>query len=39
MSLVLGGALVLLGVGLANRGRDAAEEANAALCEVKVEQL
>jgi drug/metabolite transporter (DMT)-like permease len=39
MSLVLGGALVLLGVGLANRGRDAAEEANAALCEVKPEQL
>src|SRR5579862_3939592 len=30
-SLVLGGVLVLLGVGLANRGRDAGEEANAAL--------
>src|SRR6202023_4074633 len=29
-SLVLGGALVLLGVGLANRGRDPAEETNAA---------
>jgi drug/metabolite transporter (DMT)-like permease len=34
-SLVLGGALVLLGVGLANRGRGPAEEANAALCEVE----
>jgi drug/metabolite transporter (DMT)-like permease len=32
-SLLLGGALVLLGVGLANRGRDPAEEANAALCD------
>jgi drug/metabolite transporter (DMT)-like permease len=30
-SLILGGVLVLLGVGLANRGRDAGEEANAAL--------
>jgi drug/metabolite transporter (DMT)-like permease len=30
-SLLLGGVLVLLGVGLANRGRDAGEEANAAL--------
>ena len=30
-SLILGGVLVLLGVGLANRGRAAAEEANAAL--------
>jgi hypothetical protein len=27
----LGGVLVLLGVGLANRGRDAGEEANPAL--------
>jgi drug/metabolite transporter (DMT)-like permease len=34
-SLLLGGALVLLGVGLANRGRDPAEEANAALCEAE----
>jgi drug/metabolite transporter (DMT)-like permease len=30
-SLLIGGVLVLLGVGLANRGRDAAEEANPAL--------
>ena len=30
-SLILGGVLVLLGVGLANRGRDAGEEANASL--------
>jgi drug/metabolite transporter (DMT)-like permease len=37
-SLLLGGALVLLGVGLANRGRAAAEEANAAFCEVELEQ-
>jgi hypothetical protein len=29
---------VLLGVGLANRGRDAAEEANAAFCEVEMEK-
>ncbi len=34
-SLLLGGALVLLGVGLANRGRDPAEEANATLCEAE----
>jgi drug/metabolite transporter (DMT)-like permease len=34
-SLVLGGALVLLGVGLANRGRDPAEETNAAMCEAE----
>jgi drug/metabolite transporter (DMT)-like permease len=33
-SLLLGGALVLLGVGLANRDRAPAEEANATLCEV-----
>lgn len=32
-SLILGGALVLLGVGLANRDRAPAEEANATLCE------
>jgi drug/metabolite transporter (DMT)-like permease len=38
MSLLLGGALVLLGVGLANRGREPAEEANAAFCEVEMEQ-
>ncbi len=30
-SLLIGGLLVLLGVGLANRGRDSGEEANAAL--------
>jgi hypothetical protein len=35
---LLGGALVLLGVGLANRGRDAGEEANAALCEAELRQ-
>jgi drug/metabolite transporter (DMT)-like permease len=34
-TLVLGGALVLLGVGLANRGREPSTEANAALCEVE----
>ena len=34
-SLLLGGALVLLGVGLANRGRDPAEETNAAFCEAE----
>jgi drug/metabolite transporter (DMT)-like permease len=32
-ALILGGALVLLGVGLANRDRAPAEEANATLCE------
>jgi drug/metabolite transporter (DMT)-like permease len=32
-SLILGGVLVLLGVGLANRDRAPAEEANATLCE------
>jgi drug/metabolite transporter (DMT)-like permease len=32
-ALLMGGALVLLGVGLANRGRAAAEESNATLCE------
>jgi drug/metabolite transporter (DMT)-like permease len=32
-SLILGGTLVLLGVGLANRERAPAEEANATLCE------
>jgi drug/metabolite transporter (DMT)-like permease len=32
-SLVVGGSLVLLGVGLANRGGRPSEEANAALCE------
>jgi drug/metabolite transporter (DMT)-like permease len=32
-ALILGGALVLLGVGLANRDRPPAEEVNAALCE------
>jgi len=37
-SLLLGGALVLLGVGLANRGRDASEEANAAFGEVEMGQ-
>jgi drug/metabolite transporter (DMT)-like permease len=36
-SLLLGGALVLLGVGLANRGRDPAEETNAVLCETDPE--
>ena len=34
-SLLLGGALVLLGVGLANRGRDPAEETNAAVFETE----
>jgi len=34
-SLLLGGALVLLGVGLANRGRDRAEETNAAVFETE----
>jgi drug/metabolite transporter (DMT)-like permease len=34
-SLLVGGVLVLLGVGLANRGRDPAAEANAALCEAE----
>jgi len=34
-ALVLGGTLVLLGVGLANRGREPSTEANAALCEVE----
>ncbi len=38
-SLLIGGVLVLLGVGLANRGRDAAEEANPALCNVEMKQL
>jgi drug/metabolite transporter (DMT)-like permease len=33
LSLVIGGSLVLLGVGLANRGGRPSEEANAALCE------
>jgi drug/metabolite transporter (DMT)-like permease len=33
-SLIVGGTLVLLGVGLANRDRRPAEEANATLCEV-----
>src|ERR1700722_10123920 len=32
-ALLLGGALVLFGVGLANRGRDPATETNAVLCE------
>jgi drug/metabolite transporter (DMT)-like permease len=32
-ALILGGALVLLGVGLANRDRPPAEEVNATLCE------
>lgn len=34
-SLLTGGVLVLLGVGLANRGRDPAEETNATLCEAE----
>jgi drug/metabolite transporter (DMT)-like permease len=34
-SLILGGALVLLGVGLANRGYAPAAEANAAFCEAE----
>ncbi len=37
-SLLVGGAFVLLGVGLANRGRAAAEETNAAFCEVEMGQ-
>jgi drug/metabolite transporter (DMT)-like permease len=36
-SLLLGGTLVLLGVGLANRGRDPAQETNAAWCETNPE--
>jgi len=38
MSLLLGGALVLLGVGLANRGRQPSDETNAAFCEVEMKQ-
>jgi drug/metabolite transporter (DMT)-like permease len=34
-ALILGGALVLLGVGLANRDRAPAEEANAMICEAR----
>lgn len=36
---ILGGALVLCGIGLANRRRDPAEEANATLCEAGEHQL
>ncbi len=38
-SLILGGALVLLGVGLANRGYTPAAEANAAFCEAEASAL
>jgi len=34
-SLLTGGVLVLVGVSLANRGRDPAEETNATLCEAE----
>ena len=37
-SLLIGGALVLLGVALANRGRKPSNETNAAFCEVEMKQ-
>jgi drug/metabolite transporter (DMT)-like permease len=38
-ALLVGGALVLLGVGLANRGREPSDETNAAFCEVEMKKL